>query len=121
MREVEIAKHRMPPVCESIARVALSYKERLCASLKEAYDSTLDTISKVFITFPWEQGPIPDTLPGTDIPIPDIEDEGEDEIDINVISVPNPRKQEILAQALRLGCEWAIAENKRIIMAIKAK
>lgn len=86
-------------------------KDIVCKKLKDEYDSTLAYL--VVIDFEvrpegFELGQIsPDDGPSR----PAMVATGDAEIVVSTYSRVNPRKQEILEKAMRLGCEWAIKES----------
>jgi len=95
-------------------------KRLLCANLKQAYDETQAAILKVELQLPGgpsksATGKIPDPLshmPGG-VPVPPPEDETESQYGVRIVGRPNPYKQELLDQALALGCAWAKEEQEK--------
>lgn len=92
-----------------------SLREIMCESLREAYENTVWTDYIVDIEIPGGPGKSPSQKGVEDPRQPG--DEFEEEYKrTNVVVRPqlNPRKQEILNEALRWGCEWAEKEHVRL-------
>lgn len=83
---------------------------RLCANLKDAYDKTPAYIYVVELELPG--GPSKST---SKVGFEDPRQPGDEqsEYGVDITSQPNPHKQELLEQALGLGCAWAREEQER--------
>lgn len=87
----------------------------MCESLREAYEKTIWTDYVIDVDIPGGPGKSPSQMGVEDPRQPGDEIEEEYE-EINVVVIPqeNPRKRELLNEALRWGCEWAQKEHIRM-------
>ncbi len=87
-------------------------KSRLCAALRRAYDET--SFGQLVVEIgglepehaPLDSAQIPLDLPESEEP------QYFEEHPIRVIVAPNLHKQELLEEAVALGCEWAIEQQR---------
>ena len=92
-----------------------SLRDRMCESLREAYENTVWTDYIVDVEIPGGPGKSPSQKGVEDPRQPgDAIEEEYQRTGVAVIPVENPRKQAILDEALRWGCEWAKKERLRI-------
>lgn len=82
----------------------------LCANLKDAYDKTPAYIYIVELELPGGPSKSPSKWGIEDPRQPGDE---QSEYGAHIISRPNPHKQELLEQALALGCAWAKEEQEK--------
>lgn len=87
--------------------VLKNWNVKLCANLKEAYEKTPAVICIVELVLP---GGPSKSLSKAGIDDPRAPGDEETEYGPRIRSVPNPHKQELLDQALALGCAWAKEE-----------
>ena len=91
-----------------------SIKDTMCESLKEAYNNTHSYNYVVDLDIPGGPAKLPSDMGIVDPKEPaDIE---EIHKQANVVLIPqeNPRKRELLNEALRWGCQWALREHIRM-------
>jgi len=91
---------------------------RLCANLKDAYDKTPAYIYVVELELP---GGPPKSTSKWGIPDPRQPGDEPSEYGVEITSRPNPYRQELLEEALALGCAWAKEEQKKQQMEIQTK
>ncbi|MBN1146540.1 MAG: hypothetical protein JXA78_04740 [Anaerolineales bacterium] len=101
-------------LAEHLERVSVNrrqaLKTRLCATLKEAYDKTPDYNYIVDLELPGGPSKSPSAKGMED---PRRPGDVQPEYGVRLTSRPNPHKQELLEQALALGCAWAKEEQKK--------
>ncbi len=92
-----------------------SLKELICESLREAYENTIWSNYMVDVEIPGgpvkspsQRGVEDPRQPGDEI------EEEYEQTNVVVIAQENPRKRELLNEALRWGCEWSQKEHIRM-------
>lgn len=91
---------------------------RLCANLKDAYDKTPACIYVVELKLP---GGPSKSLSKSGLEDPRQPGDEQSGYGVDITSQPNPHKQELLEQALALGCAWAKEEQKKPQMELQTK